>query len=234
MDLIAQKRVIFGKKVNALRKQGLIPAELYGKALNNLHLTVSAKEFGKVLKSAGESSVINVVIDSPAGEEKRPALIYAVNHDPTSDAVLSVDLYQVRMDEKLQTKVPVEFTGESPAVKSGGILVKAVQEIEVEALPSNIPQSLIVDLSKLTEIGHSISVKDLLMADLEKKGVRILLEPEMVIATVRAPITEEQEQAAAATTPTLESVKVETEEKKAVRQASADAAKTTEEKSPAS
>lgn len=228
MDLIAQKRDVFGKKTKALRYQGRVPAELYGKALGNLHLSVSIKDLNQALKS-GENNVINLIIDS----EKRPTLVYNISHDPVTDEVLSVDFYQVRMDELLTAKVPVEFRGESPATKVGGVLVKAVQEVEVEALPSNIPQSLLIDLSGLTEIGQSFHVRDWPLNELLKKGVKILLEPELVVVTVKAQMTEEQEQAMAAAAPTVESVKVETEEKRALRQAQDEQKKTSIEETPA-
>ena len=225
MDLLVEKRTIFGKKTRALRKQGLVPAELYGHGLENLHLSVSAKNFNKVLKETGERSIVNLISDN----QKKPVLVHYISRDPVSDAILGVDFYQVRMDEVLRTKVPVKFINESPATKAGGVLVKAIQEIEVEALPDSIPQSFTVDLSVLTEIGKSFHVKDLSLEELSRKNVKILLESGMVIATIKAQITEEQEQVMAETAPTVESIKVETEEKKVEREQKK---KTEEEKKP--
>src|SRR3989338_6914470 len=132
MELQVQKREILGRKSNALREQGLVPAELYGKGVPNAHLTIPKKEFKKLFKVAGENTVVQVILDG----KKYPALIYDVSYDPLTDEIDSVDLYQVRMDEKLKVKVPVEFLGVAPAVKEkNGVLVKALQEIEVEALP---------------------------------------------------------------------------------------------------
>lgn len=213
---------MLGKKVRALRKKGLVPAELYGRGLENAHLSVPVKVLNKVLKEAGERAIINLIAD----DQKKPVLIQYLARNPVSDEILGVDFYQVRMDEVLRTKVPVEFINESPAVKAGGVLVKAIQEIEVEALPASIPQSFVVDLSLLTEIGKSFQVKDLPLAELSKKNVKIFLEPGMVMATIKAQITEEQEQAMASTAPTLETIKVESEEKKTER----DLKKKTEEK----
>lgn len=215
MDLQVQTREKFGKSVKNLRAEGLIPAELYGKGVQNLHLAIPLKDFRKVLKQAGESTMINVVL----GNEKRPAMIYDVAVHPVSDEILNVDLYQVRLDEKIKIKVPLEFIGESMAVKDKkGILVKAMQELEVEALPTNIPRSLTVDLSKIADIGQSVYVKDLEVA----KDVTILFAPESVVATVTAQMTEEQEAKLAAVVKP-EDIKSETEEKKAER----DAAKVT-------
>ncbi len=211
MELAVQKREKFGKAVRSLREQGLIPAELYGKGVENLHLAIPSKEFKKVFKQAGESSMVNVVL----GNEKRPVMISGVAVDPVTDEVLSIDLYQVRLDEKIKIKVPLEFIGEAPAIKDfKGILVKAMQELEVEALPTNIPRSLVVDLTKIAQIGQSVYAKDLAVPS----DVKLLVGPEAVLATVTAQMTEEQEAKLAAEVKP-EDIKVETEEKKAERDA---------------
>lgn len=221
MELAVQTREKFGKSVKTLRAEGLVPAELYGKGIQNLHLSISLKDFRKVLKQAGESTMINVVL----GNEKRPVMIYDVATDPVSDEILNVDLRQVRLDEKIKIKVPLEFTGESMAIKDKkGILVKAMQELEVEALPTSIPRSIAVDLSKIANIGQSVYAKDLEVA----KDVTILVASESVIATVTAQMTEEQEAKLAAEVKP-EDIKSETEEKKAER----DAAKATTGETPA-
>jgi len=212
MELAVQKREILGRRVKELRRQGLIPAELYGRGIDNLHLVVPEKDFNKVFKQAGE----NQVVDLDVAGQKRPVLIYEINRDAVTDEILNIDFYQVRLDEKLRVKVPVEFTGDSPAIKAGNILVKAIQEIEVEALPGNIPHSFIVDISRLAEVGQDFKVKDF-VAD---KNVKILIEPESVIVTIQAPLTEEEEKALEEqAVPGVEAVKVETEEKKAERAA---------------
>ncbi len=183
-----QKREILGKKVKSLRKQGLIPAELYGRDFKNIHLAVSVKDFSKVLKEAGESSVIQLSFD---GEKKESVnvLIHDVAKNPTTDEFLNVDFYQVRMDEKITTSVPLKFTGEAPAIKEkNGILIKAIQEIEIETLPANLPQFLEVDLGKLNDIGVSFYVKDLKV----NKEIKFLIEPETVIATITEAEKEEE------------------------------------------
>ncbi|OGY63377.1 MAG: hypothetical protein A3I89_01730 [Candidatus Harrisonbacteria bacterium RIFCSPLOWO2_02_FULL_41_11] len=211
MELAVQKRDILGRKTQHLRKKGLVPAELYGRGLENLHLSLFAKEFKKVFKEAGENTIVNVVV----GGERHPVLIQEISYHPVSDEIESVDFYQVRMDEKLKVKVPLEFIGTAPAVKEkNGILVKAMQEVEVEALPADIPREFKISLSNLTEIGQSIYVKDL---DAPVK-VKILVSSETVLATVTAKITEEEE-LAMQKAGTVEEVKVETEEKKAERDA---------------
>ena len=203
MELKAEKREIVGSKVHALRTQGLVPAELYGHGKQNEHVTVNAKEFAKVLKEAGESTVITLVI----GKEKTPALIHDVNIDPISDAIMHVDFYAVNMNEEIETEVAFEFIGEAPAVKAeGGVLVKSMHEIEVRALPVNLPHSIEVDLSKLVNIHDSIHVKDLVV----KAGVKLLADADAVIATVMEQEVEEE----VAAPVSVADVKVEGEEKK--------------------
>ena len=99
MELKAEKRELLGSKVHTLRKEGFIPAELYGRGKENVHLTVNAKEFAKVLKAAGESTVITLNV----GKEKTPALIHDVEIDSISDAVLHVDFYAVNVNEETET-----------------------------------------------------------------------------------------------------------------------------------
>lgn len=213
MELQVQKREKLGRGVKALRKQGFIPAELYGKGVENLHLAAPAKEFKKLFKQAGENTIVNVVV----GKDKHPVLIQDVSYNYLTGDIENVDFYQVRMDEKIKVGIPLEFVGAAPAVKEkSGILVKALQEVEIEALPLDIPHDFKVDLSGLLDIGQSVYVKNLEAVP----GVKILVEPETVIATVTAQVTEEEEiaaqQAAAAG---VEEVKVEAEEKKAEREA---------------
>jgi len=209
MELLVQKREIFGKQVKSLRQKGLVPAELYGKGVKNLHLEIPIKDFNKVFKQAGESSLVHIIVE----DKKHLVMISDVQRDPLTNEVLNVDLHQVRIDEKLKIKVPIEFIGVASAVKEkNGILVKTMHEIEVETLAGNIPRSIPVQLEGLTEIGHSVYVKDLSFPE----GVRPLVTGETAIVTVTPQITEEEEKALAAEV-APEAVVVETEEKKAKR-----------------
>jgi large subunit ribosomal protein L25 len=216
-DLQVQKREA-SEKVNALREKGFIPVELYGKGVENLHLAVSGKEFKKVFKEAGESTIVNAVV----GTKKYPVIIHDVSYDGITNDVLNIDLYQVRMDEKIKIMVPIEFIGISPAIKEkNGLLIKSIHELEVEALPMDIPHNFQIDISKITEIEQSLYVKDLNLP----KGIKVLVDLETVIATVTAKLTEEEELAMEqAASVGVEGVKVESEEKKAEREAAKAAA----------
>ncbi len=207
MDLTVTKREIFGKGVNLLRNAGIVPAELYGHGSENSHLSVSAKEFAKVFKAAGETTVVTLLLD----KAKVPAIIYHIQKDSISGEVSHIDFYQVRMDEVMSAKIPVEFVGESPAVREQGAVVnKVVSELEVEALPQDLPHQFVVDLSSLTEIGKTIYVRDIAVP----KGVKMLVEEDMAVVSAVAPAAEEVVEAPVAD---VTDVKVETEEKKAER-----------------
>jgi large subunit ribosomal protein L25 len=198
-------------KPAALRASGLIPAEIYGKQFENKHITVSAKEFGKVFEEAGENTIINLKV----GGEAYPVIVNDQQKDPISGKFLSIDFFKVRLDEKITAPIPLEFVGESPAVKEmGGVLVKSMDEIEVEALPSNLPHKIEVDVGAIKEIDGSIYVKDLSVAG----DYEIITDPDTVIATVMIPEEEVEE-----TATSVEDIVTEGEAKKA------EASKTEEE-----
>ncbi|MCS6789074.1 MAG: 50S ribosomal protein L25 [Patescibacteria group bacterium] len=211
MDLKVQIRKNLGKKVKNLRNQGLIPAELYGHNISNMHLVVNFKDFNNVYRQAGESSIINLVIEDDKSKNNIPVLIHDIQRDYLNGNILHIDFYQIKMDEKIRTYVPLKFVGESPAVKNyGGILNKSMLEIEIEALPKDLPHEVEVDVSNLKELGQSIYVRDLKLP----KGVRILIDLDNPVATVIAQKEEE-----AITEPIdISSVKVESEEKKLERE----------------
>jgi large subunit ribosomal protein L25 len=224
MDLTAQTRAITSKKAKALRKEGFIPAELYGHGIKNAHLSVPVKDFTKVFKEAGENTVVTLLVGGgvkdaagAAAAEKHPVLIYDVQKNYLTSEVDHVDFYEVKMDEKLKAHVPLEFVGEAPAIREkGAVINKAMSEIEVEAFPQDLPHRLTVDISTLDDFGKTIYVRDLIVP----RGVEILVEPETAIVTATEPMKEEVVEvvpvdAAAA----VAEVKVETEEKKAERTA---------------
>lgn len=206
MELKAQKRSELGSiKAEKLRESGMIPAELYGHNIENIHLAVDAKELKTVYNKAGESEIVNLVVDG----ETKPTIIHDIQIHPISEEFRSVDFYQVNMKEEIELAVPFNFIGTAPAVKNfGGVLVKAMEELEIVCLPGNIPGEIDIDLSTLTELGSSIYVKDLPESD----KYRILTDPSTVIATVSEPREEEEEPGIS-----VEDVKVEGEEKKAAK-----------------
>ena len=185
IEITAQPRTISGRGVKQLRTQGILPAVLYGRGFEALNIQLPIKEFQKVYAEAGESTMIYVKL----GEERYPAIIQDVTVDPVGDHVLHADFYKVRLDEKIKAKVPVVIVGEAPAVKSlGGILVRNINEIEVEGFPQDLPHQFEVDISKLEQFGSHVQVSDIQVpANIELKA-----NPEEIIALVQAPISEEE------------------------------------------
>jgi large subunit ribosomal protein L25 len=206
IELTAKARETFGKTNKVLRDKGFIPAELYGHGLQNLHLAVDAKDFKKVFKEAGENTVVNLVI----GSEKRPAIIHDVQKNYLDESVNHIDFYQVRMDEKVKAHIPIEIIGEAPAVKEkGGVLNRTLSDIEVEALPGDLPHNITVDIGVLIDLNQSIYIKDIQIS----KSVKVILDPDTVIVSV-TPLKEEEVVSAPVD---VADVKVEGEEKKAER-----------------
>jgi len=183
--ITATKREVSGKRVKNLRKAGKLPAVLYGHNVETQQIEMAEKDFAKAFKTAGESTLVNLVVDG----KTQPVLIHDVQHHYLNDQPIHVDFYAVNMDEKLKVHVPIHFVGESGAVKAmGGTLVKNLSEVEVECLPADLPQNFEVDISALNTFEDAIRVSDLKPGD----RVVILTLPEEVIANVAPPRTEEE------------------------------------------
>src|SRR3989344_2835919 len=145
-------------KASSLRKAAKMPAVYYGKKQASTPISVSAVEFLKVLKKAGESTVVTLktkdgVLDS---------LIYDVDRDPVTGTPRHADFYVFEKDQKIKVKIPLEFVGVSPAVKDlGAVLVKVLREVEIEATPKDLPHVLNVDISKLVTFENQVLAKDI-------------------------------------------------------------------------
>jgi large subunit ribosomal protein L25 len=184
LELQAEKREIFGKKLKPFRKKGKLPAVLYGPKEKSQPLFVSLKDFKKLWKEAGESTVIQLNLD----KSRKEVLIQEVAMDPVKDEPVHVDFYAVQMDKPIQASVQFIFEGASPAVKNlGGVLVKVMHEMEVEALPKNLPHELVVDISKLEKFEDKILAKDIILP----KEVKLISNLEEVVALVEEPKEEE-------------------------------------------
>jgi len=161
----------------ALRDQGMVPCVFYGPKEKSVAISSNKIEFIKALREAGESTV--VVLDT--GKDKIEALIHDVTYDPVSGEVIHADFYIPEKGKKVEVSVPVEFTGVSAAVKDlGGTLVKVLHEIEVEALPANLPHVILVDISALVDLESQILAGVIKLPE----GVSLITEAEEVIASV--------------------------------------------------
>ncbi|MDP2966894.1 MAG: 50S ribosomal protein L25 [bacterium] len=186
LTLSVKIRKDLGKKVKKIREKGIIPAILYGPKIKNIPLEVDLKEFEKVYQGAGESSLIQILV----GQKKFLVLIHALEIDAISQKPIHIDFYQPKLDEEITATVPLVFEGQAPAVKDlGGTLVRNIHELEVKALPQNLPHEIKVDISKLKTFEDNILVKDLIIP----KEVKILKTPQETIAFVSEPEKIEEE-----------------------------------------
>ncbi|MEK7120002.1 MAG: 50S ribosomal protein L25 [Patescibacteria group bacterium] len=190
IELKGKKRELKAQTNDSLRKEGLAPAILYGVGIDPLPITLDIKEFEKVFKEAGTNSLVNLKLDD---DSQHPVLIHEVSRHPVTENAQHADLYQVNLKETVTTNVPLVFIGESFAVKdSGGVLVKNIHEIEIEALPTDLPHQLEVDLSKLKTFEDRILVSDILVP----LGVKVLTSPDEIVALASEPMSQEEIEAA--------------------------------------
>ena len=184
--LKAQKRQEVGRKTNVRRREGLVPAVVYGKGIKSENIWFNELELKRILKKTGESVILNLEIE---GEKSRNVLIQETQKHPVRGYFLHVDFYQVNMLEKIETSVELSFVGESPAVKElGGILVKNMDALDIKCLPADLPSHIDVLISNIKTFEDHILAKDLALP----KGVELEIDPETVVALVEEPRTEEE------------------------------------------
>lgn len=222
LQVSATIRDTFGKQNKSLKKEGKIPAVIYSKGTEATSISLNLKEFARVYRQAGESTVINLNIEKDGKVQTQPVLIHEVDFDPVSDELRHADFYIVNMNEKITATIPLVFIGESEAVKAfNGIFLKNVHEVEVEALPKDLPHEIQVDISAIKTFDDHICIKDLQVAS----GVSVKGDANEIVAIVKPPRTEEELKALeGAVEINLDAIKVETEEKKKEREAAEKAA----------
>jgi large subunit ribosomal protein L25 len=186
LSLSAKIRKVIGKKVKVLRKQGILPGVIYGPKIESQPIEVDLKEFEKVFKKAGESSLISLEIEN----KKHLVLIHELKRDPLTEKPIHVDFYQPLLKEEIEAKVPLVFEGEAEAIKVlGGTLVKNISEIEVKALPQDLPKEIKVNIESLKTFEDKILIEDLKLP----AKVKVLRDPKEIIASVLPPEKVEEE-----------------------------------------
>ena len=179
LALKATTREVLGKKTRFLRRQGITPAHLFGHNLKSLTLQCDTAEIKRVIAHAGMTTIFNLELD----QEKRPrkVLIREIQRDALGEQILHVDLYQIKMTEKLKADIPIVLTGEAPAMKlKGRLLMHQITTLNVECLPDKLPPEIEVDLSPLEEVDHAIHVKDLAL----DPDITVLNDPEQLIVKI--------------------------------------------------
>lgn len=184
-QLNVEKRTVLGKQVKKLRREGFLPANIYGKDLSSVAVQVKYADFEPVFKEVGETGLVDVILDG----QKRPVLIKNLQMNYQTRTPLHADLYQVNLKEKVKSMVPLEITGAAKAVEEKlGVLLTPLSEVEVEALPEELPDNIEVDVTNLSNVDEQITVADLKVP----QGVTVLTEAEQVVARITEMMKEEE------------------------------------------
>lgn len=232
ITLKATTRDLLGKKVKNLRQEKQLPIVLYGRNFSSVPLQVDTKNFIKILKVAGEATLIDIEIPN---QENAKALIRQIQKDPTSDEILHADLYKVDMSQEIETEIPLVFEGTSAAVEElEGNFITNKDTIKVKCLPDKLISEIKVDISPLKTFEDLIHIKDLNIPE----GIKVLDEAEDVVAQVTAPLSEEElesmEQEAAADTEKaqIENIESAAEKEKQEKEAEAEGEEAESQPSP--
>lgn len=190
--------------VKKLRQEGSVPAVLYGPKQEALSIAVKATDFVRAYREAGESTIITL----NDGEEDHDVLVQEVAVDPVKGNVLHIDFYAVERGKKIDVSVPLEFVGESPAEKQGGVLMKQLHELDIEAMPRNLPHSIEVSIDSLVDFDTIIHAKDVVLPE----GVELKTNPEEPVVFVQE--HKEEDFDAETEAPDLDSIEVAGEKPK--------------------
>ncbi len=173
-------------KARDLLGSNIIPAEYYGRGVENKSIQIDYQTFRKLFRVAGTNTVIELNVD---GKEKMNVLVHDLQRNPVTDLITHVDFVNVRMDEDIHTNIPLEFVGVSKAVKElGGILVHNIDEVEVKCLPKDLVHSIEVSLDPVVDFHSFVRIKDVVAPS----GITILNAPEDVVVSASAPRVEEE------------------------------------------
>ena len=184
--LSAEKRKITGRKVKSLRKSGFVPANVFGKDIKSATIQIKAVDFTKFRKEAGESTLVYLSLEGE--KESRPVMIHEITTHPVSGQILHIDFHQVNLKEKTTAEVIIKLTGESPAEKEKlGILVQQLGELEVEALPADMPESIEVSVASLAAEGDTVLVKDIKLSN----KLTVKTDPEAIVVKIERLAKEE-------------------------------------------
>jgi large subunit ribosomal protein L25 len=182
--LAAASRTVTGKKVSHLRREGRLPAVVYGHGVDSESVSIDTHEFELLKRRVGASTLVDLSVD---GGKTRPVLLYSIQVNPITRRPIHIDLFAVRMTEELTVEVQLIGTGVAPAIELGGTLVHPVSSVKVRALPDNLPETLHYDLSTLTDYDATVTVADLQVPE----GVTVQADEHEVVARVLAPRVEE-------------------------------------------
>lgn len=202
----ATHRTVIGKQVRALRRAGQLPGVLYGRHIEPAPISMDAREASRILSHLTSSSLVTIDLEG----QEYPSLVRESQRNPIKRNLVHVDFQVVLLTEKLRTRVGIEVAGISPAVKDfNAVLVTSLDELEVECLPQHLPERIVVDISRLANVGDGIHVRDIILSE----NVKVLSDPEEMVVVVTASIVEEVEEVAAEAIPGEEMAEPEMIEK---------------------
>lgn len=187
--MIAEERIILGKKVKSLRRDGKLPGHVFGKGIEGENVLVSHKDFIKTLKIAGETGLIDLKIGA---EKVRPVLVREVQYDAVTGEPIHIDFFQVNLTQKVKVPVPLTLVGEEPELVHLGeaIVLQTISEVEVEALPADLVEKIEVDISTLKAIDDAITVGQL---NYDKSKLTISAAEGEVVVKLAPAVTAEME-----------------------------------------
>ena len=182
----AEARTITGHQVKQLRREGKLPAVMYGNVKESVNLTLDARVFTKLYREVGRSTLLSLKVGDDKGIK---VLVHDISQNPVRNEIMHVDFFAVNLKEKIVTDVPLHFIGVSDAVEVGGGIFLAVKDkVEIECLPDNLPKQIEVDISVLKTTDDSIRIGDLVIPE----GVVVLDEADEVVVSISEPISEEE------------------------------------------
>ncbi|HEU5347378.1 MAG TPA: 50S ribosomal protein L25 [Ktedonobacterales bacterium] len=199
VTLKAERRTALGKKVRHLRRDGILPANIYGHQQDSLAIQVDAREMDRALKAHGATQLYRLVI-APDGKQET-VMVRHIMRQPTNNAIQHIDFFHVRMTEPVRAKVPVRIVGEAPAIKiHDGVLIQALDNAEIEALPAELPEALELDISDISELNTSRNASAIKVP----RKVTLVTPEDAIVLTIRAPRVAVEEIPAAEVAPAAE------------------------------
>ncbi len=188
--LQAESRTVLGRKVKQLRRDGLVPGNVYGRGQESRAIQADLTEIQRVFGAVDRNSVVTMSIDGTS--ETIPVVLREIQRHPVTRRLVHLDFYQVDLTRAIHSEARLSLIGESEAVSMGGTVVQSLELLMLEALPGAMPSVIEVDISVLEEFGHSVLVRDLVLPE----GVTAVTDGAVAVATALAPrVTEEEEEA---------------------------------------
>jgi large subunit ribosomal protein L25 len=192
-ELTVAPRAVLGKKVAALRRRGQTPANVYGHGIASTAVQAETAALLHLLRGVSRNQIINLRVEGEGAP--RTVVVRDIARDPVNDRLLHVDFYQVSMTERMRAQVPVVLVGTSDAVSTyQGVLLQMIDQIEIDALPGDIPAHIECDVSVLTQLEQSVHVRDL---PIDREKIHVHTDPDVVVARVASPRLAAEEEAAA-------------------------------------